>query len=228
MQFLDIRHVDPKALSTESAPDGPLPVFMRKKGVFPDQDRMLIGDLVLVSPHAPKAHQTAIRSMQSKRYDEAHAQWTHAAVYIGEGKLCEATTKGVVVSELNELFSDYSVRFRRFQSDDVGHRFKIAIGALREMTKPYDWSRIKEFAKEVVQKVKTSPFKAERTSRPVERTAHICSALYCEAFHFSVGRFPVRSNVYPVSPADLSASNSISDVDLSWLRIPASPTHPKP
>jgi hypothetical protein len=63
-------------------------------------------------------------------------------VYVGEGFVCEATIKGVVVSKVIDLFEKHSVRFRRHEGENRDVRFKIAIAALRQISKPYGFKSI--------------------------------------------------------------------------------------
>lgn len=207
----------------ERTPPGPLPEFLRAKKVFPDRDQMLIGDLVLISPHKSAPHQLAIQAFQQKSYDFDHAQWTHAAVYVGEGFVCESTAKGVIVSELLNVFQNHSVRFRRFDCDDPKFRFRIAIGALRRITKPYRWHAVWNLIKKVAP-FSGSGSKADtkKAWRSKKEKASICSELYCEAFLFSTERSPLSEEVAIPTPADLSNTSRLVDVDLRWLRIPAS------
>jgi hypothetical protein len=68
-----------------------IPQALKAWGSVPDFDVWHPGDLILTKDKKPDAISKAIQKIQEPGYGSEHAEWTHAAVYLGDGlMLCEA------------------------------------------------------------------------------------------------------------------------------------------
>ncbi len=97
-------------------PDGPIPLKIRNFGYCADLSTWLPGDLILVSSNKPSLIQNAIRKVQGQGYPNEHARWEHAAVYIGEAALCEATMMGVCVSNVYQYVGNHLIKIRSLET----------------------------------------------------------------------------------------------------------------
>ena len=89
------------------------------------------GDLILVSATSPNHIQKAIERVQIKGgYAAEHAQWHHAAVYLGDYGICEATRSGVKADKIYQYIGNHKIRVRRDTSLALNQRWKIAVQAL--------------------------------------------------------------------------------------------------
>ena len=83
----------------------PLSQDVRKFGFYLDLKALLPGDLILVSNIKPKWTHKIINSVQeSLGFNEEDARWHHAAVYLGNGDICEADTDGMGASQIRKTF----------------------------------------------------------------------------------------------------------------------------
>lgn len=218
MAHLDIRNVDASKVSMQRSPVGPLPKYLRQQKVFPDYEKALIGDLVLVSPFRPSVTQNLIMTHQLERYGEEHAMWTHAAIYIGNSNICEATTAGVKVSQIENYLENYSVKFRRASFKNETDRFRVSIAAVTKLRQGYNWKSILNFASDHM--AKGMPRRLALPMKQAKKAAFTCSGLFYEAF-FEVTEATCTNSVsFEICPADLSASQKLNDVPIGWVSLP--------
>nr|WP_230972178.1 YiiX/YebB-like N1pC/P60 family cysteine hydrolase [Archaeoglobus neptunius] len=64
--------------------------------------------------------------------------WTHVAIYIGDGKIVEATEDGVVVNPVTNVHKAYEAAIYRVKTTDSVRRAAIEF-ALKQVGKPYDY-----------------------------------------------------------------------------------------
>ena len=122
-----------------------LPRKVREFGYIPDCSNWRAGDLLLVSAVTKSFWQRSIvRVQEGLGFDESHAEWHHAAVYIGERRLLEASATGVRNGLVDEIASDYRIAVRRAPEISRDQGYELAIQALLRLRSNYNsWSAMK-------------------------------------------------------------------------------------
>jgi cell wall-associated NlpC family hydrolase len=200
----------------------------RDWGKIIDLTQLEAGDLLLFRPVDSNSDSISVgikRVQLAGGLPERHAQWTHAAVYLGDDEhVCEANFKvpgqpnGVNIrSAFAYCDGLHAVRARRPKNMTQKQRLRIAIGALSNLGKSYSFRQITDFATAAV---------AERGFRKLWRgvrnppQAFVCSTLYQDAYNFAFQGTSIRLGSL-CTPAHLSASEDFEPVDpvLQWLAI---------
>lgn len=218
MSILDLRKVDPSRLNTERSPKNRLPAYVREKGCFPDFDNLAVGDVVLVAPFTSTFAHKTIQRNQRQSYDELHSMWTHVGIYVGDGDLCEATTKGVKVTSVFNYLDRYLVKFRRVPGLNDAARYRIALRLMRRLGSGYSYGEIAGIA--------IDGLRGGWRSRPIslftlrDRRFYTCSGAAYEAIFEATGTSPLSQDLNRVCPADFSISQRLVDVTVGWARLP--------
>lgn len=192
-----------------------------KSESYPASDQLLPGDVLLFAPQMPDSTQTFIQFVQG-RWGSAHehAQFTHAALYIGLDHLvCEAVpSHGVSYSTLESRLDNYCWIVRRWPDLTLRQRRSIAAEACRKLGQPYGWTAA---ILEALKEGWASTWDANATrgfvcSRLCDRS--ITLALLREGFP------PDRIQFHPdpkkwITPAVLSETVRLVDVDVGWRRV---------
>ena len=213
-QVLDPANVA-SARTRPQSPPRTLPPSVREFGYLPDFDEWKPGDLLLFAASRPGLVQRRIVSVQkAMNYSAADARWHHAAVYIGDRYLCEARPGGVRYHPVVEsIGSSTLLRIRRDPSLDDSQRFRLAIHALMRLSQPYSYASIlRAFFRPV------NPNRFVLALRP-RQMALICSQLFHEAYMEATERTLVERADIDVVPAELSATDRLTDVPTSWVRL---------
>lgn len=192
------------------------------------------GDLLLFRPITPSSDSISQRITQaqlSAGLHVRHAQWTHAAVYLGDGQnICEANFKapgqkdGVVIRSVFDYCDGSSaIRARRPRNMTPQQRIRIAIGALTNLGKGYSFNQIVDFAVDASKEGLLAQLKGVFGGRYGPRTppqSFVCSTLYQDALTYASRGNSVRLGAL-CTPAQLSASADFEDHDppLGWLEI---------
>ena len=132
--------------------DRELPKAARDWGRVIDFTALEAGDLLLFRSVNPAANSISRRIMQAQAdggLHQRHAQWTHAAVYLGDGEhICEANFKvpgqpdGVTLrSGFDYCDGEHAIRARRPKNMTPQQRLRIAIGALTNIGRSYAFGR---------------------------------------------------------------------------------------
>jgi len=206
----------------------------RKWGRILDLSALEPGDLLLFRPTSPNTDSISRRIAQaqlSAGLHIRHAQWTHAAVYLGDGQnICEANFKspgqkdGVVIRSVFDYCDGMSaIRARRPKNMTPQQKIRIAIGALTNLGKGYSFNQIVNFAVDASQEGLLNRFKGIFGSSPGPRPppqSFVCSTLYQDALTYASRGNSVRLGAL-CTPAQLSASGDfeINDPPLNWLEI---------
>ena len=206
----------------------------RKWGRMLDLRRLAPGDLLLFRPAKPDADSISQRITQAQLaagLHLRHAQWTHAAIYLGDGQyICEANFKnpphknGVVMrSVFDYCDGTYAIRARRPKNMTDQQRIRIAIGALTNLGKSYDFRQIANFAVNASREGWMTWFKGLIASSDGPRPppqSFVCSTLYQDALTYASRGSSVRLGAL-CTPAQLSASDDFENEDplLGWLEI---------
>jgi hypothetical protein len=197
-------------------PDHPIPRSVRNWGFCADFSNWLPGDLILVSAQKPGFIQQSIRRIQAQGgYDTVHARWEHAAVYIGSSALCEATRKGVVVSDIYQYIGQHLIRVRRNPTLNNDQRWELAVNALKLRSYRYGYRSILN----LLWKSQFSGYWGTRTFTYPQRT-RICSELYADA-HTKASNGIILGNITSgeITPASLSMEKKLIDVKTKWVKI---------
>jgi hypothetical protein len=211
--ILDPRDVTP---SGEWVPPGPIPPATRDFGVVPDFAAIQPGDLLLVTALNPGLVSRGIRAIQTRGgYDAGDGQWTHATIYTGNGRLVEATRKGVHPTAMYRyLTGEHLLLFRRSPDLTLEQGYQVAIRALEKCGRPYDnySAALLGLHAALFGLWQTPPW------RPPRSTC-ICSMLFADAFSWVTGKTIENRESGEVTPAFLSQTQSLIDVPVTWQRI---------
>jgi len=209
--------------------DRELPREAREWGRIVDLSALEPGDLLLFRPVDPTSDTISSRIIEAQRkiLPERHAQWTHAAVYLGDDEhICEANFKvpgvanGVNVrSAFCYCDGKHAIRARRPRNMDPKSRLRIAIGALTNLGSRYSFHQILVFSRATSSS--NLGFWRSLQRLPSSLTqAFVCSTLYQDAYNFAFRGEGIRLGTRS-TPAHLSASGDFEDVEplLKWLKI---------
>jgi hypothetical protein len=188
---------------------------LRAFGKMPNLTDWLPGDVLLVSNVEPDWVTRQIISVQSTRFSRHHAQWQHAAIYMGNEFVAEATTRGVKYTPIDHYVGKYRLRLRRNMALTNDQRWLVAIEAGVRMRTAYRFSDI------VTIYLQSFPGWSRRI-RPsvlVQANTVICSQLCLEAHAKVTRRLIVSYSGSPTTPAALSQSDLLADVPLHWCSI---------
>ena len=205
------------ATQLEYAPDL-LPPSVRDFGFIPDFRIWKTGDLLLFFAAKMNFLQRAIVNAQERiGHAPEHAKWHHAAVYIGDRTLCEATFAGVRYQVISDVFLNTRIRIRRDPRLNMRERHRVAIRALIRLTKPYAYLSVLGSWRRLQRK---SPSTAEISrDLPARGKACICSELYHEAYMAVTSQRLLADPDGIVYPAALSACERLDDIPVAWGKL---------
>ena len=195
-----------------------LPERVRKFGRYPRSDRMQPGDLVLVCPVVDGFNSRLIQAFQSKSHTPFDSQWIHAAAYLGDHSLVEIDQGGVGVNAFHKYVGGHRIQVRRpldLRGAPIGELtgYQVAVSALKMFKTTYNYDGLISIAARVLRA--GGDFRLTSKSK-----AAICSDYYNDAVVRVLGRGAVSVKTNPFSPADLSASLNMIDIDVGWARLP--------
>lgn len=218
MHFIDFEAVENVDSLPERDAPGRLPQYLIQKRLLPNPDDLMIGDVVLISPRSPTYSQKRIIAKHRNAHSLDHACWTHAAIYIGNGLVCEAVLKGVREYPIFEYFKDYKVRVRRATFASEHERFLVAIRAMRRLGSKYSFGSIYTIA--TTPKRRFSSPGGQNYSHRGGMRSMICSMLCFDSYFEVTNENPINDAVYLPTPADFSMSGKFTDVAVGLLRLP--------
>jgi hypothetical protein len=220
---VDRPHLDPADLAgaTGQISVERLPKPVRTFGHYPNIGSMQAGDLILVTPVSATANALAIERVQAQRHAPFDAQWIHAATYLGDNSLVEIDGKGVSVGDLHKYVPTHRILVRRALKLDGGEidaitGYRIAIAALKAFKTKYGFTDLVRIY--VGSQQWKNPDYRLRLRSAAEA---ICSDYYNDAVAQVLGRGAASAKQNPFTPADLSSSANMVDVNASWARLPA-------
>lgn len=209
--------------------DRELPAEARAWGRIVDLSQLEPGDLILtrsvLSP-LDNVSKGIVDAQIAGGLPPRHAQWTHAAVYLGDDEhVCEASFKFpgyeddvTIRSTFTYCNGQYALRARRPKNMTSKQRLRIAIGALANLNKRYGYGQIWTF----FYASKTGKgFWSSADRRPrIRMNALVCSTLYQDAYNFAFKGATIRLGSL-CTPAHLSASDDFeaADIPMEWLGI---------
>lgn len=194
-----------------------LPKKTRKFGYVLDLSELLSGDIILFCDTENSKSSNAINSAQKTiaGYSKTDSKWTHAAIYMDNGKLIEAVPrKGVTIADIHDSIPGCLLRVRRNPHLEELQRLRIVIAAMSQLGKPYGM----QYAISMLGKFATpSTWSLGRQGVHSNICSNLCNRAYIEGAQI----FPASTeNLDQVPPALLSATNSLKDVRVRWLKIP--------
>lgn len=192
-----------------------VPEIIRTFGYIPDDEMLLPGDVVLVTPGSAVAR--LIQSAQRKGgFSPAHAMWTHAALYIGRGQIVEATPfGGVRVTRLLDMTFGRKILIRRHTAtSNLLTRYQIAIEALTELHRGYSFSAVPRLAWLALRHEIW-----RNDHRPNIDAVTICSTLVRNAYARAARLDPLPLVTGMVWPADLSQTSELCDTPIGWIKL---------
>jgi len=183
------------------------------------------GDLLLSQELHPDAISKLISKVQlNGGYSEQDAQWTHAAMYLGDGaNVIEATFDSIFTSGSVRITSldhycqgKHVLKFRRSKhvlSAQSG--WFLCIRALARLKQPYSFAHAATLWWDVI--IRKCGFHDPASQRPTFKAA-ICSTLYADA-HNEATRRRLGEIGGVCVPAWLSVSDEFDDVAVGWAQI---------
>lgn len=210
--------LDPNTAAESAWPTQSIRVIdpeIRKFGYTPDEGRFLPGDVLLVTGTNEVAK--LIKRVQERGgFDPCHARWTHAALYIGNGQLVEATPfGGIRVGQLAKTTFGRELLVRRVSNHlAMEDRYKVAINALTGLGRGYSLGSVVPLA---WQALTGKLWQGER--RPDFRSVTICSSLVRNAYSTAVYKDLVPGVTAVTWPADLSHTGELDDAEIGWVQI---------
>jgi hypothetical protein len=219
-----ILHPEMGAATTISAPRAFHPE-VRAFGKLVDCTALQPGDLLLSQDLHPEEVSKLIAKVQlNGGYSKLDAQWTHAAMYLGDGEnVVEATfdnlfsSGSVRITSLDDYCTGkYALRFRRSKHvRSIQTGWYLCIRALTRLKQPYSFAHAAKLWWDVV--IRKSGFYDHESQRPTSK-AVICSTLYSDA-HNEATRQRLGEIGGVCVPAWLSVSDELNDVAVGWAKI---------
>jgi hypothetical protein len=205
--------------NTSWSPTRPVPNTLREFGKYPNIEEWKPADLLLVSSVVPDiVTKQIIETQRRGGFHPDDARWQHAAVYLGDGYVMEATTHGVRYSPIYPYLGKHLLRVRRpIGLEDEAARWRIAIQAAVRANEKYRFASIFRIYVRSFNGLWRSPI----TGFQAQTRALICSQLYSDSYSAVTGLLLTQTVSEIITPAALSASDQFEDVPLFWKTIPS-------
>ena len=193
----------------------PVPKALAELKAIPDASKLGAGDLILIASIDEDRSKAAaaIRKAQSiAGYNDRDARWYHAAVYLGfDFRICEATRKGVKTASLLDYAATHLVRIRRAPQLDAETGWKISVLAACHIGTPYNVLSILKLAGRA-----RKGYWLPRSDSAHVGSGMICSELYADSYAAATGRTLWNHLSREVTPAYLSLTDQLSDIEVGW------------
>lgn len=191
-----------------------------KIDIYPSTSEFLPGDILLFRPLKPSPLQLQIMIHQQNRgHAVEHATFTHAAIWVGlDHLICDATPKfNVRVNSLEDYLKKRStcLLVRRVPNISADRQEAVVRAAVNYRGEPYSFRTL------VLEKwghfIGREPYYGlgEKTRRGL-----ICSTLCARAV--AIGTETVSllpSDMGLVTPATISVSPKLEDVEIQWCKV---------
>jgi len=212
-QFLDPDRQETRGKYVSNSPILPK---TRRFGLYPNIDEWLPGDLLLVSQvQRGWTHRLIYEGQIAGGYASEDARWGHAAIYLGDGEICEAMPAGIQHRSVEHYVDgQWLIRVRRDQTLTMDQRWRIAVRGLTKLRTAYGFGSLLRLAPALMNSFNTVSY----ALRP-RQTAFICSELYANAYSPITGKVLQNRRSGEITPAFLSSTPLLEDVELYWLKI---------
>lgn len=184
---------------------------------MPDEAALLPADIVLIASDGAKVSRWIEATQRLGGFAEHHAIWTHAALYIGNDRVVEATPKGGVrVAPLSEVTLGGVALVRRLPSADptIDWRYRIIVHAMQGLGQNYSLDAVPWLAWTAWRR------RLWRPSPNVDpSTVTICSNVIRDAYLSAADANLVPNGAGVAWPADLSQSPRLVDVSAGWVKV---------
>ncbi len=189
-----------------------LPPHIRNFGYYPALRYFFPGDLLLFSPKKPSLASRQIIKDQKKGFDDGHARWTHAAIYVFEGMIVETTTRqGTALDFLHDYVPTHDILVRRNTTIEQVQRTNIVFHAFTKIQMAYPMLSMAVYIWQL-QTLKNRLFNPQYYN--------ICSELFCKSW---LSATMVGLQGCPADgltkPAHLSATRTLTDIDVPWMKL---------
>lgn len=213
---MTVRILDPNDQTTQGEwrPAVPIPPRVRRFGRYPNVDQWLAGDLLFLEAVTKRlVARLIVRGQLAAGYHEEDARWHHAAVYVGDGFVCEAGIWRVTYRPLHDYIGTRYIRLRRDPTLSMEDRLRLAIAALTRIGNAYSYFELLSVALNI--------FKGYGKPRGLVLRAFgvICSQLYADSYTAVTHQVLMSGQDRVVIPADLSLTPMLEDVPVFWCRI---------
>jgi len=192
---------------------------------FFDFTRLQAGDLILKLPTKPDGLQKWIQADQKREFgDEVGEHWrfSHAMISRGGDELYEAHLKSGVTRTTfwKTLLEKNEYKIMRVPNKKYYNRVQIAINAAELTGRKYDIAGALVASRSTIRKI----FTFRNRDRDDQGNSYFCSSLYAAACYYEgidlgLGVDGEELNPRVVSPAALSSSKLLEEVEVPVLRI---------
>jgi hypothetical protein len=206
-----------QAIPHPDPPSEQLPLAVRSFGYMPSLDALRPGDVLLVSAiHKPFVSRAIERVQLKAGFDAWHAQWHHAAVYVGNNLVCEAQLGGVRTASIFKYTAGtHLLRFRRDPGVDELDSCKIALEASLKLKYGYNWASVLQ----LLLQANTGWSGGSGKPRQLSDRATICSQLYADAYGVVTASTLDSRAEAGISPAHLSVNKTLVDIAMTWMSM---------
>jgi hypothetical protein len=197
-------------------PTGPIPQALRKFGHIPDTSLWRPGDLILVSAIEKSwISKRIVAAQELGGFKSDDARWHHAAMYLGDHNICEATVSGVKYGTIYKYIDTHLIRIRTGEKLSDDQRWRIALQSMTRLRKSYSFMTLVSIWLQAFRGFYTLPQSFGLTTG----SSIICSKLYADAYSWITKETLDNVAGAVPTPASLSLSPQLTDVDARWLTI---------